>query len=104
MMLLTKELEGRFLEVGDQSEEQNPILIAHFFNPSGVGDWYATEYDDETQTFYGYVSIHKDWNDEWWYFSLQELKWYVGPFGLGIERDRHRTEIRFMELKKYWDG
>ena len=47
----------------------------------------ATEYEPKTRTFFGYVSIFGDWNDEWGYFSLDELQSYKGRFGLGIERD-----------------
>ena len=92
MRLMTKELEKRFLEVGSQEEVKDPVIVAKFFNPQGSGTWYATEYDPKTQTFFGYVSIFGDWNDEWGYFSLTELESYKGPWGLGIERDFYWTE------------
>ena len=65
MKLMTKALERRFKEVGSQDEVKDPIIIARFFNPTGVGTWYASEYDPENRTFFGYVSIFGDWNDEW---------------------------------------
>ena len=38
--------------------------------------------------FFGYISIHGDFCDEWGYFSLSELQSVkCPPFGLGIERD-----------------
>jgi len=40
------------------------------------------------------VSIFGDWNDEWGYFSLQELESYKGQLGLGIERDLYWDEVR----------
>jgi Protein of unknown function (DUF2958). len=92
MKLMTAELEKRFAKVGSQEEVTEPVVVAKFFNPQGAGTWYATEYDPETKTFYGYVSIFGDENDEWGYFSLQELESYRGPFGLGIERDLSWTE------------
>ena len=89
---MTSELEKRFAEIGSQEESKDPIIVAKFFNPQGAGTWYATEYIPEEQTFFGYVSIFHDHNDEWGYFSLAELEAYTGPFGLGIERDLHFGE------------
>ena len=87
MKLMTRTLEQRFAQVGSQEGNKDPLVIARFFNPTGAGTWYATEYDPTTQVFFGYVSIFGDWNDEWGYFSLDELQEYRGRFGLGIERD-----------------
>ena len=87
MELLTKALKKRFLKVGSQEEIYDPLVIAKFFNPAGAGHWYATEYSPEEKLFFGYVSIFGDHNDEWGYFTLEELTSYSGTFGLGIERD-----------------
>lgn len=92
MQLLTRALEGRFAQIGSQEGNPDPLIIARFFNPSGAGTWYATEYDPQTRTFFGYVSIFGDHNDEWGYFSLDELEAYRGAFGLGIERDLNFNE------------
>ena len=94
MRLMTKELEKRFAQVGSQEKVKDPVIVAKFFNPQGSGTWYATEYDPKTQTFFGYVSIFGDWNDEWGYFSLAELESYKGPWGLVIERDLYWTETK----------
>jgi hypothetical protein len=98
MKLMTKELEQRFSQVGSQENVPDPIIIAKFFNPSGAGTWYATEYDPKTRLFFGYVSIFGDWNDEWGSFSLDELESYRSPFGLGIERDRYFPEQPFSKI------
>lgn len=87
MKLLTKGLLERFAKVGRQEETADPIVVAKFFNPTGAGTWYATEYDPTDKVFFGYVSIFGDWNDEWGSFALEELESYQGKFGLGIERD-----------------
>ncbi len=92
MKLMTKELEKRFAQVGSQENVKDPLIISKFFNPSGAGTWYATEYNPETRTFFGYASIFGDWNDEWGYFSLGELEGYRGRLGLGIERDLYFKE------------
>jgi hypothetical protein len=93
MKLMTKQLEQRFAKVGSQEGEKDPLVVARFFNPTGAGTWYATEYDPKTRMFFGYVSIFGDWNDEWGYFSLDELEEYKGRFNLGIERDLHFTAV-----------
>jgi hypothetical protein len=92
MKLLTQALLKRFAEVGDQEDVRDPIVIAKFFNPTGAGTWYAVSYDPADRIFFGYVSIFGDHNDEWGYFSLDELEAFTGRFGLGIERDLYWTE------------
>ena len=87
MKLMTKELEALFKKTGSQEKNPDPLVIARFFNPTGVGNWYATEYDPTTEEFFGFVSIFNDDCDEWGYFSLAELQEFKGQFGLGIERN-----------------
>ena len=117
MKLVTKEIEALFKKFGRQEANPDPIVLAHFFNPCGPGNWWATEMsylirrtpingekeiieieakkmNGEIEgvvvdiTFYGYVSIHGDFCDEWGYFRLSELQSVkCPPFGLGIERD-----------------
>lgn len=98
MKLITEALKKRFKEVGDQSLEQDPIIVAKWFNPTGGGTWYATEYDSETKIAYGYVELMYN---EWGSFSISELEnVIVPPFGLKIERDIHFSEKHFSELMK----
>ena len=92
MKLLTKELEARFAKVGSQENNKDPIVICKFFNPVGIGYWFATEYNPEDKTFFGYVSLFGDSNDEWGGFSLIELERTKLSFGLGIERDLNFQE------------
>jgi hypothetical protein len=96
MKLLTEELIARFKMVGSQEEKKKKICIAHFFNPYGIGNWFATEYYPDDETFFGYVSLFGDYNDEWGYFGLAELK------DNQIERDMWFKEC-FMDtiIKKY---
>lgn len=98
MELLTKEILKRFQEIGSQEKEEDPIVVVKFFNPSGAGTWYATEYNEKDKRFFGYVSIFGDYNDEWGYFSLEELQSIRGSFGLGIERDLYCGEQRISEF------
>ena len=94
MKLMTKELKERFEMVGSQEDIKDPLVIAKYFNPTGAGTWYATEYNPKERLFFGYVSIFGDWNDEWGYFSLDELEGFQGQLGLGIERDLFFVEKR----------
>ena len=96
--LLTDKLIKRFREVGSQENDTDPIVIAKFFNPSGRGTWYATEYNEEKGIFFGYVSLFGDYNDEWGNFSLKELEEVKGQMGLGIERDRFCGEKRISQF------
>lgn len=74
MKLLTKAILEQFQKTGSQAQVADPIVIAKFFNPTGAGTWYATEFDEETGIFFGFVSIFGDWNDEWGNFTLAELE------------------------------
>jgi hypothetical protein len=87
MKLMTKELLNEFEKIGSQENVEDPIIICKFFNPQGVGTWYMTEYNPDTEIFYGYVTGLQE--DEWGYTSLKELESFKGPFKLGIERDLH---------------
>lgn len=98
MKLLTKQLEKRFAQVGEQRETEDPLVIAKFFNPYGGGTWYAVSYDPEYRLFYGYVDGLGF--PEWGSFSLDELEGVkVPPFGFSLERDVHFEETRFSNLK-----
>ncbi len=100
MKLLTAELLDRFAKVGSQADVRDPIIIAHYFNPVGSGDWYASEFDPEDKIFYGYTSIFGDWNDEWGSFSLEEFESLKLPFGLSIERDLYWNERPASQVDK----
>lgn len=98
MELITKELKARFAEIGDQSELDNPIVVAKFFDPTGSATWYATEYDEERNVCFGYVAGLAF--DEFGSFSIDELESLKRPFGLTIERDLYFKEKTFSELEK----
>ena len=98
MELLTDTLRKRFQEIGRQDETTNPIIVTKFFNPTGAGTWYITEFYPEDQCVYGYVTGLG--YDEWGYISLLEIKAYKSPLGIGIERDISFEEQRFLEVKE----
>lgn len=91
MKLLTKQILNAFKKQGNtNNKEADKIpIIAKFFYPAGSATWYAIEYNEEDQIFFGFVSLYNDHNDELGYFSLKELEDFRGAFGLKIERDRY---------------
>ena len=48
MKPLTQQLLRRFAKIGRQEQVKDPTVVAKFFNPTGAGTWYATEYDPES--------------------------------------------------------
>ncbi|UOY05022.1 DUF2958 domain-containing protein [Muricauda sp. SCSIO 64092] len=108
MKLITEELKQRFAEVGDQSKDENPLVIAKFFYELTYTTWYATAYYPETNTCWGYVYAidRKPGNlkpkfAEWVPFSIDELESLKGiPKIPDIERDLNFKEIRFNELRE----
>lgn len=99
MELVTKELLLKFRSIGSQEKSSDPIIICKFFNPTGAWTWYATEFEEETGRFFGFVSIFWPHFDEWGYFSLKELEEFKGRFWLWIERDFYFSFCKFSELE-----
>ncbi len=92
MKLLTKEIAEKFpaLYANEKLPAAEVKVIAKFFNPTGAGTWYATEYDPKEKLFFGYVDLGMGPTcSELGYFSLAELEGVEVMFGLGIERDIH---------------
>lgn len=114
MKLLTKELEETFKKHPpmSQSEEEDPLCIAKYFNPYGYGTWYVIEADKQYDDyiFYGWVQSPLGIReyDEFGTFSLKELESVKIPLkvngitlGYGtIERDIHFKPTRISEIIK----
>lgn len=96
MKLLTKALEARFAEVGEQDVE-DPIVIAKFFTPWAGWTWYATAYYPGNGIFFGLV---KGIETELGEFSLKELEGVKGPCGMRIERDLNFSEKKLSEVSR----
>ena len=93
MKLLTKEILNRIPASSEDSDD--PVIHVKFFTPDSSWTWYATEYDPETEIFFGLVD---GLDRELGYFSLAELKSARGPLGLPIERDMHFDPRPLKEL------
>ena len=97
MQLMTKELEKTFppIYANEEKEPKDVLIIAKFFCPWSNWTWYATEFDQESGQFFGFV---RGIENELGYFSLQELESVRGPFGLGIERDLYFGDHTLAEV------
>lgn len=97
MRLISTALLKRFAELGEQ-DLPDPIVVAHFFDPCGYGNWYATAYHPEENVIFGWAGITPGMG-EWGYTSIDELQSYKGPLRLGIERDLSWMEKRASQVK-----
>jgi len=99
MKLMTKELEKRFAQVGEQIHTDNPLIICKFFTPRAYRTRYVTEYYPKDGVCYGYVV--GDYPERW-YFALPEIINLRWPFWQAVERDLYFGEVFFNELKHRW--
>lgn len=97
MKLLTKALLKKFDQVWCQLDEEDPIVVAHYFCVRNGWDRYATEFIEKDKVFFWFV---KGFHPERWYFSLKEFEEVNKSVRFrGIERDMFRTPKRFSELR-----
>ena len=77
---------------------EDAVVLVHFFNPCGTGDWWITEGSPEGDDFimFGLCDLGFP---ELGYVSLDELQAVRGPLGLGIERDLHWTAKTLREVR-----
>jgi hypothetical protein len=95
MKILTKEIKTKLVENhkyhkkywNDEHPEYKEFkAVLKLFNPTGIGTWYLSELDPETNIAFGLCCLHEK---ELGYVSLDELFEYKGRFGLRIERDKY---------------
>ena len=97
--LITAKLLKRFQQIGCQENQEDPIVVAKFFNPCGRETWYATEYDPETKCIFCFITGM--FEDEWGYVSMEELaNIRVGLFKLPLEQDLWFEEMLISEALK----
>lgn len=98
MKLLTKYQFDQMLNNGREQDlvrgtpkEMDFVPVVKLFNPSGAGTWLLTEIDPEAPDIaFGLCDLGMG-TPELGSVSLSELESIRGPFGLGIERDKHWT-------------
>ena len=85
MIILTKAIKEKLIanhKAQDGTKSFKAVL--KLFNPTGIGTWYLSELDPETNIAFGLCCITEK---ELGYVNLDELLSFKGQFGLGIERD-----------------
>ena len=98
MQLMTKEIEKKAEKYPLGSQDGTDLeanIIVKYFHPMSNCRWYATEYDPKDKMFFGLVS---GFENEWGYFSLQELESIKNP--LPIERDLFFENKKIKDLPK----
>lgn len=93
MKLLTKEIKQKLANnVGDGNVDKPYLKL---FNPTGIGTWLISEYDEETGQMFGLCDLG---HPELGYVNLKEIEEVELPWGLKIERDMHfEPDMTLME-------
>jgi len=85
MKLFTKQqLEKLIKNHNEQDGTKTFDAVVKLFNPTGIGTWYLSELNPETNVAFGLCCVHEK---EVGYVSLDELQELRGRFSLPIERD-----------------
>lgn len=66
------------------------------FNPVGIGRWYLSELNPDTNVAFGLCELQEQ---ELGYVSIDELQSIKGWGGLGIERDKFFKPTAFKDIK-----
>lgn len=102
MKLLTKEITDKLpaLYATDNIPTDQKKIICKFFTPTSNWTWFVTEGSKQENGDFLFFGLVQGFEDEWGYFSLNELQSVKGPFGLGIERDKFFKPCTVAELKE----
>jgi len=87
MILILKNHRLPALYANEDKKPEEVTIPVKLFNPCGAATWWLTEYNPETRIAFGYCDLGH--GGELGYVSITELEEFSGPFGIGIERDRH---------------
>ena len=100
MKLLTKAIEKKIpaLYSGEEVKNDDKVCQVKFFHPMCQMTWFATEYDPETQLFFGWVENGQQ--SESGYFSLAEMQ-SLKVRGLGMERDMYFKPTQMKSIPNY---
>ena len=103
MQLFTKEQEERLIKNHQYNDEHRGTdkeksfsAVVKLFNPVGIGTWYLSELDPETNIAFGLCDLGFP---ELGSVSVAELQEVRGWGGLGIERDKFFTPTKMSELR-----
>jgi hypothetical protein len=98
MKLLTKEIENSLPDLSAVLQN-DPVVHVKYFTPWGNWTWYGLsgKRHEDDFVFFGYVV---GFENEFGYFSLNELKEIKGFAGLGIERDLYFDKGKLTDVLK----
>ena len=99
MKLLTQAIKRKLPKIYATESiplEEKPI-ICKFFNPIGSESWYVIEGEEKEDDliFFGLVDLHEQ---EFGYFSLNELESTTLPLGMKIERDIYFEDYKVKDV------
>tara|TARA_Y100001951_G_scaffold19590_1_gene14656 strand:- start:324 stop:665 length:342 start_codon:yes stop_codon:yes gene_type:complete len=77
---------------GTEKEKSFPAIVK-LFNPVGVGTWWISELDPNTNIAFGYANLNDPMNAELGYVDIAELERIEGWGGLGVERDKFFSPV-----------
>ena len=84
--LLKKELKQLIKNYNEQDGSKQFKAVVKLFNPTGIGTWYLSELNPDTNIAFGLSCLHeKELGD----VSLDEMQELKLPLGLSIEKDRY---------------
>ncbi len=101
MKLLTKDLQKTLPELYSQEKVDDPIVLAHFFDPCGAANWWITEgspTDSNDYLMFGLCDLGMGF-PELGYVSIRELQEVRGPLGIGLERDLYWSPKPLSEIQ-----
>jgi len=97
MNLFTKAIKNKLIaNHNNQDGTKTFKAVLKLFNPTGIGTWYLSELDPETNVAFGLCDLG---TPELGYVSIDELQSFKGRMGLGIERDIWFQPTSFEELQ-----
>ena len=83
--------------INKENQQMKKQIYCKFFPPWSNWTWYAMEYDPIEKMFFGYVKGF--YEDEYGYFSLDEMESLKGPFGARVERDCYWRATTVKDMK-----
>tara|TARA_A100001515_G_C4539662_1_gene199777 strand:+ start:660 stop:953 length:294 start_codon:yes stop_codon:yes gene_type:complete len=96
MELLTDEIREKMIANHLETDQKKKLFAeVKLFNPTGLGTWWLSELDPETNVAFGIAEIQEK---EYGYVSIDELKEFKGSFGLPIERDLYFKPVPLDDL------
>jgi Protein of unknown function (DUF2958) len=100
MKLRTKTLEKQLPPLHSQEAVDDPMVLAHFFDPTGPANWYITEGSPEGDDYvmFGLCDMGLGF-PELGYASMNELQSVKTRLGLGVERDLYWTPKPLSEVQ-----